>query len=177
MQEGNCILVKGQKNVEIYGIYSSTLQYCPGMTCQDLSRAAHLRIILLYKSCLFPFRHSPDYRRSIRTPVDINSLPDTLWHPPVDAPHTHHPNVYARHIFSYRNSHIALSFSSSLFSFCSWWGIELSTSGFHVHPRATCTNELTTMLKYMAHTLARSSPALEWPVKIFLAPLVCVLFC
>ena len=65
---------------ECWNIWHSTLQYCPGMTCQDLSRAAHLRIILLYKSCLFPFRHSPDYRRSIRTPVDINSLTDTLWH-------------------------------------------------------------------------------------------------
>ena len=140
---------------------------------------AHLHIILLYKSCLFPFRHSPDYLRSLRTLVDINSLTNTLWHPPLlmlDIPH-HPTNVYARHILSFKNSHSALSFSSSLFSFCSWWGIELSTSGFHVHPRSTCTNKPTTMLKYMAPTLARSSTALEWPVKIFLAPLVCVLFC
>jgi len=29
-------------------------------------------------------------------------------------------------------------------------GLELSTSGFHVLPRTTCTNEPATMLKYMA---------------------------
>ena len=29
-------------------------------------------------------------------------------------------------------------------------GLELSTSGFHVLPRTTCTNERATMLKYMA---------------------------
>ena len=47
--------------VQVYGAYSSALQYCPGMTGQDLSHAARLQILLLYKSCLFPFRHSSDY--------------------------------------------------------------------------------------------------------------------
>jgi hypothetical protein len=70
-----------------------------------------------------------------------------------------------------------LLFFSSLFSFCSCWGLKLSTSGFHAYPRTTCTNEPATMLKYMAPTLARSNTALEWPVKIFLTPLVCRLFC
>ena len=51
------------------------------MTGQDLSRAARLHILFCYvhKSCLFPFRQSSDYI-CLRTPVDINSLTDTLRH-------------------------------------------------------------------------------------------------
>jgi hypothetical protein len=37
------------------------VEYCIAMSGQDLSRTARLHIILLYKSYLFPFRHSSDY--------------------------------------------------------------------------------------------------------------------
>ena len=47
---------------------------------------------------------------------------------------------------------LRLCFSFSLLLFLSVLadGLELSTSGFHVLPRTTCTNERATMLKYMA---------------------------
>ena len=55
----------------------STLQYCPGMTSQDLSCTAHWHVILLYKYCLF---HSdiPQTKSGFWTPVDINNLTDTF---------------------------------------------------------------------------------------------------
>ena len=53
----------------------SALQYCPGMTSQDLSHATHSRIIQYTLSISVPQTTS-----SLRTPIDINSLTDTLWH-------------------------------------------------------------------------------------------------
>ena len=60
-QQNNCNLQVYSPLLKFMAFLPSVLQYCAGMTDQDLSHAAcFLFIASIYKKCLFPFRHSPD---------------------------------------------------------------------------------------------------------------------
>ena len=86
-------------------------------------------MLFCYINTVFFHSDIPQTKSGFWTPVDINNLTDTFWHPPLlmlNIPHD--PNVCAWHTLSYRNFHSASLFSLSLFSY---YSITRFSSLFH----------------------------------------------